>query len=297
MKILNYGSLNVDYVYSVDHILEEGETISSSSMSIHCGGKGLNQSVALARAGITVYHAGLIGEEGQVLVNLCRNNGIDTTYIKKTEGRNGHTIIQVSKEGENCILLYGGSNQKQSRERIDDVISNFSEGDYLLIQNEINELPYLIDRAYGRGMKIILNPSPYDEKLEKCRLDCIYMFIMNEIEGEQITGCSDTEEILAVMKKKYPDAKVVLTLGNAGSVYQDSNQEVHQEIFPVKAVDTTAAGDTYTGFFIASILNGNNVKNSMRIASMAASVAVTREGAAPSIPKLDEVMEMLKDRT
>lgn len=152
MKVLNYGSLNIDYVYSVDHIAQIGETILSDSLKTFCGGKGLNQSIALAKAGVAVNHAGLIGEDGDILLDICKEYGVDTTYIKKVPAQGGHTIIQVDKEGRNNIILYGGTNQMQSREYIDKVLSDFTAGDYLLLQNEINQLDYIIDKAYEKEM-------------------------------------------------------------------------------------------------------------------------------------------------
>lgn len=166
MKVLNYGSLNIDYVYSVDHIAQIGETILSDSLKTFCGGKGLNQSIALAKAGVAVNHAGLIGEDGDILLDICKEYGVDTTYIKKVPAQGGHTIIQVDKEGRNNIILYGGTNQMQSREYIDKVLSDFTAGDYLLLQNEINQLDYIIDKAYEKEMRIVLNPSPFDDKLD-----------------------------------------------------------------------------------------------------------------------------------
>ena len=187
MKILNFGSLNLDYVYAVDHMVQPGETLAASTMETYCGGKGLNQSIALARAGAEVYHAGLIGEEGEILRKAVADSGADTSCIETIAGKSGHTIIQVDQNGQNCILLYGGANRSVTREFVDRVISKFERGDILLLQNEINELSYIIDKAYERGLEIILNPSPYDQNLEGCDFGKISMFLLNEIEGEQIT--------------------------------------------------------------------------------------------------------------
>ena len=160
MKVLNMGSLNLDYVYQVDHIVTGGETLASGGMEVFCGGKGLNQSIALARAGVPVYHAGMIGEDGEMLLDICRENGVDTRYIRRIPGKNGHTIIQVDRKAQNSILLYGGSNRALTREWVDGVLEEFGQGDLLLLQNEINLLGYIVDTAYRRGMRIVLNPSP-----------------------------------------------------------------------------------------------------------------------------------------
>lgn len=289
MKVLNFGSLNLDYVYSVDHMVTPGETLASYGMNVFCGGKGLNQSIALAKAGVEVYHAGLIGEEGEILLKTCQEGGVDSRYIRKTTEKSGHTIIQVDKDGQNCILLYGGANQSITREYVDEVLSHFEKGDILLLQNEINLLDYIIDQAYEKGMMIILNPSPYNEKLDSCDFKKISMLLLNEVEGAQVTGEKDEEKILVRLKELYPDMQVVLTLGKDGSVYQYKDQVYRQGIFPVQAVDTTAAGDTFTGYFISSILEGMPVDEGLKLAAKASAIAVSREGATASIPIKVEV--------
>ena len=289
MKVLNFGSLNLDYVYSVDHMVTPRETLATHGMNIFCGGKGLNQSIALAKAGVPVFHAGLIGEEGDILLETCREGGVNVDYIQKVSGKSGHTIIQVDREGQNCILLYGGANQKVTREYVDEVLSHFERGDILLLQNEINLLSYIIDCAYKKGMMILLNPSPYNEKLDACDFGKISMFMLNEIEGAQVTGEADPDRILDELRNKYPAAQVVLTLGKDGSIYQYQEERCKQGIYPVQAVDTTAAGDTFTGYFISSIIDGMPVKDGLKLAAKASAIAVSRKGAADSIPTRDEV--------
>lgn len=290
MKVLNFGSLNLDFVYQVDHILIPGETLSSYSRNTFCGGKGLNQSIALAKAGIPVYHAGLIGEDGDMLLETCKANGVNTEFIKKIPGPGGHTVIQVDKDGQNCILLFGGSNRSMTREFVDSVFASFEKGDIVLLQNEINELDYIIDVAYEKGMMIILNPSPFDGALDDCDLSKVSLFLVNEIEGWQITGEKEPEAILKKIKELYPHAKIVLTLGGEGSVYQDETGVYHQGIFRVNAVDTTAAGDTFTGYFISSIIDGMPVQEGLALAAKASAIAVSRAGATASIPLRDEVL-------
>lgn len=291
MKVLNFGSLNLDYVYSVDHMVKPGETLASFGMNTFCGGKGLNQSIALARAGVPVFHAGMVGEEGELLLNACEGSGIKTDYIRTIPGQSGHTIIQVDKEGQNCILLYGGANRSITREYVDEVLGNFEKRDILLLQNEVNLLDYIIDQAYERGMMIILNPSPYDSVLDGCDFSKISMFLLNEVEGEQITGENDAENMLEKLKAMYPKARVVLTLGGEGSVYQYKEERYHQGIYKVKAVDTTAAGDTFTGYFISSVIDGVPVPEGLALAAKAAAIAVSRQGAAASIPSREEVIK------
>ncbi len=294
MKVLNFGSLNYDYVYRVDHAVMPGETLSSSGMETFLGGKGLNQSISLARAGVPVFHAGMIGEEGGLFLDACKKSGVDTTLIRQIPGKSGHTIIQLDKNAQNCILLYGGSNRKITRAFVDEVLSHFEKGDILLLQNEINELDYIIDKAYETGMRIALNPSPFDSALDTCDLKKVSIFLLNEIEGGQISGETEPEKILDVMMEKFPDSAVVLTLGSDGVMYRDKRQTCRQGIFPVKAVDTTAAGDTFTGYFIASLLSEMPVAEALRMCARASSITVSRMGATDSIPTMDEVKAALE---
>ena len=289
MKVLNFGSLNLDYTYQVSHILRPGETILAKDVSMNLGGKGFNQSVALSRAGLACYHAGLVGEEGLEFYDACETFGIKTDYIKTVTGRCGHTVIQVDEDGQNCILLFGGANQKNSKEYVDEVLKNFDTGDIIVLQNEINELPYIIDQAFAKGMTIVLNPSPFDERLDACDLGKVSIFIFNETEGQQMTGMTTPATIVAAMAASYSNAKIVLTLGEGGSIYHHGDEELYQAAFKVAAVDTTAAGDTFTGYFIAGLVKKLPMREVLINASKAAALAVTKAGAALSIPFMSEV--------
>ncbi len=291
MKILNIGSLNYDYVYTVHHIVNPGETILTTKMETFCGGKGLNQSVALARAGEKVFHAGMIGIEGELLLNTCKENNIDITYIKPLNEKCGHTIIQVDENGQNCILLYGGSNRSLTEEYVDSVLKCFEKGDWILLQNEVNLLSYIIDKAYEIGIKIALNPSPFNSALNECDLSKVSLFLLNEIEGEQITGKSKTNEILDTMIAKFKEAQIVLTLGSQGVIYRDKTLECSHDIYRVPVVDTTAAGDTFTGYFIYAILHKLSISDALELSSKASAIAVSRPGATASIPYMSEVRD------
>ena len=297
MKILSFGSLNIDYVYSVPHFVKKGETLSAKELNVYTGGKGLNQSIALARAGVKTYQAGAIGMDGLFLLDQLKEAGVNTDLVKILEDvRTGNAIIQNDDEGDNCIVLFGGANQAITKEQVDEAFKDFTNEDYLLIQNEINELSYIVEKAKEEGMKIILNPSPMNEKIMKLPLDQIDYFILNEIEAMQILEMDKPEEIdgkyiASLLHERFKDATIVLTLGSEGSVCISDDEYVEQSIYKVKAIDTTAAGDSYTGYFIAGILNGKTIKEAMDTASKASAIAVSRQGAAPSIPCLEEVEE------
>lgn len=296
MKVLNFGSLNLDYVYQVEHFVRPGETLSALSQQVNCGGKGLNQSIALAKAGARVWHAGCIGQGGELLAEMLRLNSVNTDLLEKVDALQGNAIIQVDSAGQNCILLFGGSNQCVSSAQIDRTLSAFSSGDYLVLQNEINGLPEIVEKAYEKGMVVVMNPSPYDEKLKQVDFGKLSWLLVNEVEAAQISGSTDPEDAWRFLHKAYPNLSVVITLGAEGSVCYGSKGRVKQGAFPVKAVDTTAAGDTFTGFFIAGIMEGLTVEQCMERAAAASAISVTREGAAPSIPTRAEVNELLREK-
>lgn len=293
MKVLNFGSLNIDMVYNVDNFVHPGETISSLKMEKFCGGKGLNQSLALARAGAEVYHAGCIGPDGGMLTEILKSSKANTEYIKMVDTPTGHAIIQVDNKGQNCIILYGGANMEVTTQYVDTVLNNFNKDDIILLQNEISSLSYIIDKAYERGMKIALNPSPINENIIKASLDKVSYFILNEIEGREITGRTKAEDIIEGFKKKYPKAKIVLTLGENGVIYFDGETKYRHGIYAVDVIDTTAAGDTFTGYFLAGIIRGQQPMEILKTASMASALAVSVKGAANSIPDLNTVKKSL----
>ncbi|MBQ3616302.1 MAG: ribokinase [Anaerotignum sp.] len=295
MKVLNIGSLNLDYVYQVDHIVQPGETEASFDMNIFLGGKGINQSMALAKAGVKVYHGGMIGEDGQPFLEACKEYGVNADYIKMIEGKTGHAIIQLDKDAQNSILLYGGANQKLTEDFVDEVLSHFEKGDILLLQNEVNLLPYIVEQAYAKGMQVALNPSPFNEKLREVDLKKISIFLLNEVEGGQITGMTDPDDVLAKMREMFPHAKIVLTLGKDGAKYAEGDVTYYQPVFKVQAVDTTAAGDTFTGYFLAGLIDGMAIPDVLKMSAKASSIAVTRKGAVQSIPMKEEVLEALKE--
>ena len=291
MKVLSFGSLNFDHVYQMDHFVMPKETTSSLSYSRGFGGKGLNQSIALAKSGLDVYHAGRVGFDGQPFIDYLQEYGVKVDYLKKDEETaTGHAIIQVS-HSENCIILYGGANQLIDEAQIDEVLTHFEKGDLLLIQNEISSLTYLITKAHEKGLRIAFNTAPMDEKIFGYPLDLIDIFVVNEVEGKGLANVSSNrvEDVIAGLQKAYPNK------GSQGSYYISGDMVIHQDAYRVEAVDTTAAGDTFTGFYLASILRGETVGNALRIAAKASSITVTKEGAAKSIPTLEQVVESMKN--
>jgi len=289
MRIFVFGSLNIDHTYHVPHMLRTGETLSSTRYTKNVGGKGFNQAVALSRAGADVCFAGAIGQDGMFLTDYLRDAGVDTSCVRLIDEPTGHAIIEVDQEGRNAILLFGGANQKITDEMIEQTLSKANSGDWILLQNEINEGDRIICAAHEKGMQIILNPSPVSRQMLAWPLELVSWFILNEVEGEDITGKKEPQEILDELLRRYPDCRVVLTLGEKGSMYADANSRYTQDICPCTAVDTTAAGDTFTGYFLQAAAQGKDIPDALRMAAQASAIAVSRPGAAASIPMAEEV--------
>ena len=289
MKILNYGSMNIDHVYSVDHTLLPGETQMATAHNVFCGGKGLNQSIAVSRAGGEVYHAGVVGEDGGMLLEALARNHVDTRLVRRAEGPSGHTVIQVDAGGQNSIIVYSGANMRPVERDLDAMLADFGPDDALILQNELYNSPLMMKKAAEKGLTVIFNPSPINDLLSTYPLECVSWFVLNEIEGKALTGETEPAKILEAFRQKYPKASVVLTLGADGAYCMHGGEVIFQPCFKVKAVDTTAAGDTFTGYFVAGMAEGRSLAERMERAAKASSIAVSRMGAADSIPMPEEL--------
>ena len=295
MKVLNFGSLNFDNVYEVDHFVKPKETLSAESFMRGFGGKGLNQSIALAKAGTDAYHAGKVGFDGDPFFTYLNEYGVNTKYlIKDDKVPTGHSIIQVYN-GENCIIISGGANETISEKDVDDTLEHFEKGDILLIQNEISSLSYLIEQAHKKGLKIVFNTAPMDKKVFTYPLDKVDIFVVNEVEAQGLAECESEkyEDIIEALKVKFPRQAIVFTCGKDGAYYIDKDTTIFEPARVVNAIDTTAAGDTFTGFFLASLLQNRTPKECLKIATIASSKTVQKKGAAQSIPTMEEVLKEL----
>jgi ribokinase len=295
MRVVNFGSLNIDYVYRVDHFVRPGETVGCESLSVGCGGKGLNQSVALARAGVETWHAGFLGAEGGFLREKLESAGVHTDFLRAGAGSNGHAVIQVDKKGQNCILLYGGTNRQFTKAYVDEVLSRFRADDVVLLQNETNGIPYIMEQAARRGMRVAFNAAPMSREVRSYPLSAVKWLLVNEVEGGALAGIPDGEFdfIASKLAERYPRADLVLTLGRAGSIGVTDGRSVRVPARTVQVVDTTAAGDTFTGYFLRGTAEGRPMEECLRLAAAAAAIAVTRPGAADSIPAYEEVVRTL----
>ena len=289
MRITNFGSCCIDNVYAVPWFVKPGETLPCNGYQVHPGGKGLNQSLALAYAGATVRHAGKVGTDGQWMKDLLTKAGVDTAHLQVVDIPSGHANIQVTPEGSNAIVIYGGANRAIEARDFDRVLADTSPGDYLLIQNEISCLGELIEAAHQKQQRIVFNAAPMTDAVMDYPLDKVEIFIVNEIEGAALTGTNEPDDILTAMTERFLGAKIILTLGEAGAIWSDGKTRVAQPACQAQAVDSTGAGDTFTGYFMAALIQGEPVRACLERACRAAAICVTRPGAASSIPRLQEL--------
>jgi ribokinase len=285
MDVINVGSLNLDFVYRVDHFALPGETQSARQFDVHMGGKGLNQSIALSRAGLKVAHVGAIGSDGEALRNTLKQDNVDITFVRHSEKRSGHAIIQVVSSGQNAIIIEGGANHDLSAEQLEEALNHFRPK-ALVLQNETNIINDTLLLAKQRGLKIFYNPAPLLPETNHFALEVVDVLIVNEIEAQGLCGNGAPEEQLKLLRERcHPDILCVLTLGAQGVWILQDREPAHFPAFPVeRVVDTTAAGDTFIGFFMAGLLRALSVEEAVLQGMRAASICITREGAAASIP-------------
>mgnify|MGYP005842111303 CR=1 FL=1 len=288
MAIVNLGSINIDLVYRVPHIVAPGETLGAVSRQVFAGGKGANQTVALARAGAKVYHAGRIGEDGRWILAKLADAGADTSLVEFDDGPTGHAVIQVSDDGENSIIIDGGANRRLDAAQIERTLSRFGPGDTLVLQNEVSGVAEAITRASARGMRVCLTPAPMDEAATRLPLEQVAVLLVNRSEGRALAGLDDAERAVGQLQRR-TGGLVVMTLGGDGAVASDGSDTVRVPAYGVNPVDTTAAGDTFAGYFLASLSTGAAPAAAMTLAARAAAICVTRPGAMDSIPTREEV--------
>lgn len=291
MKVLCFGSANLDHVYKVDHFTVPGETQGCLEYNIKCGGKGVNQAIAMAFAGNDTYFAGIIGSDGGLLKDALVDKGVHIDYMKISNKPTGHAIIEVDQSGQNHILLYGGTNKEIDFEYIDEVLSHFSKGDIVVLQNEINNVPYIIERCYEKEMKSFFNAAPYDIAVKNYPIEKVTWLVVNETEGATLSNEEDYEKIIQILKQKYPHTHILFTMGKEGSRVLTDKEDIKVEALKVNAVDTTGAGDTYIGYFVRGIVEEMPLLETAQMATKASAIAVTRFGAVDSIPNYEEVFE------
>ncbi|MBM6551768.1 ribokinase [Marinomonas ostreistagni] len=293
MTVYNIGSINVDHLYEVDHFVRPGETMHSTGYQLLLGGKGSNQSVALAKAQAHVKHVGALNRDDQTIRQQLQDYGVDTSEIAAVDALTGHAIIQLTPTAENSIILHAGANHQLSETQIKQVLKAAQAEDWILLQNETNLVAETLEWAQQSGAQVAFNPAPMDAELTRKVLPFIDLLIVNEVEAMDLANTDSIEKATQILPQQYPELAVMMTLGKDGVRYFSQAQDVQVEAFKVEAKDTTAAGDTFIGFCLAELQRGADIEQAMRTACAASAIAVTRMGAAPSIPSLDEVNEFL----
>ena len=288
--VLCLGSLNVDFTYRVPHLVRPGETLASTEFIRGAGGKGLNQSLAIARAGTVVAHVGGIGADGVWLGELLAREGVNIDAVQGTETATGHAIIQVAESGENAIVLFAGANREIAPERVETAIEGAAPGSIFLTQNETSGVPEALRAAGRRGLTVVFNPAPMSTAVRAYPLEHVDYLMVNETEALALSpGEGGWREAAWRLAAQFQRACVVVTAGAAGAAAVSGGSMYPVPACQVEAVDTTAAGDVFVGYFVAGIARGLPLENALSLAGRAAALSVTRLGAAASIPTAAEV--------
>jgi len=299
MKIVVIGSTNTDMVIKTSHLPLPGETILGGEFLMNPGGKGANQAVAASRLGGDVAFISKTGNDifGEQSVENLRREGVNTeNIVVDPENPSGVALITVDSRAENCIVVAPGSNMTLKPDDIDKAIKQIEMADIVLLQLEIpiETVEYTAQIAFRNEKRVILNPAPA-QKLSDSILKTIYILTPNETEAEILTGVkvtnTDTAKKAAQILLKKSVEIVIITMGANGAFVHTNSLS---ELIPapeVKAVDTTAAGDTFNGALAVAVSEGFNIREAVQFANKAASIAVTRLGAQTSTPYRSEVGE------
>ncbi len=299
MSVLVFGSLNLDLVTYADKLPAIGETIVGEKLLKFPGGKGLNQAIAARRAGSEVLMVGSIGNDadGDYLFDILKSENIDPKFITKTSEQTGIAVIEVSKSAENRIIIIAGANSKTRFSN--EVLTSSPSVTVSLTQLEtpIAEVAKFVHESKAARKITILNPAPI-QKLDQQLLQDTDYLIANETEASFLIGSAvehlskDEAVTIARQLQKNGSKKVIITLGEQGSVYLDQDKELFTPAYKVKAVDTTAAGDAFCGAFATAISENKPVEYALKFASAAGGLAATKAGAVPSLPTQQEILSM-----
>ncbi|MEM9601671.1 MAG: ribokinase [Pseudomonadota bacterium] len=281
MRVYNFGSVNIDHVYRVAHFVQPGETRAVTSYHRFLGGKGANQSLALARAGAPVSHIGAVDHGSEWALDELQASGVDVSGIATVNTPTGHAIIQVDDSGENCILIEAGANARVSVDALKAHLGSAAAGDWLLLQNETNGVEDAARAACARGLSVAYNPAPFDAETAAAMLDHIALLIVNG---------SEFEALRATLGDAVPaQVDLLITHGEHGAEYRSRGDQIFVPARKVKAIDTTAAGDTFIGYYLASVSAGLDRVSALERAALASALCVSVAGAAVSIPTADAV--------
>ncbi len=285
MAVFNLASINADLFYQVPHLLAPGETLASTDHSRGLGGKGANMSVAIASAASRVVHIGAVGADGRWAVERLLEYGVDTRHINEIDVPTGHAVIMVDDHGENAILLFPGANRAITETHIEVALTQASEADTFLFQNETSAQTEGAKLASAKGMRVVYAAAPFDAQAVKAVLPMLDILVMNAVEAQQLT------DALGGTLADLPVRDVVVTLGGDGCRWLNTDEGTDKTFpaIPVAPVDTTGAGDTFTGFLIAGLDRGLPMEQAISLGQQAGAIMVTRHGTADVIPDLKDI--------
>ena len=290
MSIFNLGSINIDHVYRVAHLPGPGETIADIGYASGLGGKGVNQSIAAALAGARVHHIGAVGADGGWIIERLVAAGIDVSDLLEVEGATGHAVVCVDTKAENQIIIHGGANRSLTVAQIDQALARARPSDWFLAQNETNLIAEGFAMAKARGLKTAYAAAPFDAVAAAGLVGSVDLLVVNEVEAAQLAAH------LGMAAEALPVPELLVTLGSRGARYRAGEMACEVAAFAVTPVDTTGAGDTFLGAFLAARDGGAGPEAALRQASAAAAIQVTRPGAADAIPTAAEVTAFLRER-
>ena len=303
-KIVVIGSSNVDLIMKMDHLPEKGETVTDAEFFQVYGGKGANQAVAAARAGGNVAFISCVGKDAYTpqMVQNYKNDGIEIRFVFQEENiASGHALIMIDQAGNNIISVAPGANNLLTPSKIDKALSIINEAAMIVMQFEIPEetIKYVIDLANQKNIPVLWNVAPA-RAFDFSYIPKVNILVLNEVEAGflaemPVENEADAEKAAEKLVKMGVE-KVIITLGSQGAFVLTKDEKVSVPSFKVNAVDTTAAGDTFCGAFAVALVDGKSLKESLRFASAAAAISVTRIGAQPSAPTREEIDEFLKKK-
>lgn len=285
MSVFNLGSINVDHFYQLSHIPAAGETVSASSLSTGLGGKGANQSVAVARAGSGVEHIGMVGPDGTAIRAQLKADGVGVAHVGVAMAATGHANVHVDPQGENMIVIFPGANREQSLTLLKSALAEAGPGDVLMLQNETDLTGEAARAAQEAGLYVVYSAAPFEPEAARAMLDRVDLLVLNEVEAEQLS------EALGLPVDEIPVPGILITRGARGAVWRDqaTGSETSVPAFPVTPVDTTGAGDCFVGYVVAGLDQGLERAAAMRLGAAASALQVTRHGTADAMPSRSEV--------
>ncbi|MEM7072002.1 MAG: ribokinase [Pseudomonadota bacterium] len=280
------GSINCDFTYQLEHLVQAGDTVSAQTFTRHLGGKGINQSIAALKAGAKLRHFGAIGEGDEWCIGELARFGVDTSNIQLRPCQTGHAIIQLDQRGENAIIIHHGANAQLPRDQIRHFLAETNHSDWLMLQGEVNDTRWIMDEALANGLQIAFTPAPFPDTIASLPLERLAIVLVNQLEHEQLAAALDPARLHAISRR-------VVTLGSQGAILYDKNGRFPYDPYPVHAVDTTGAGDCFAGNLVAALDRGEQIGQAMRVAICASALSVTRLGAAQSMPSLETTIRAM----